>query len=98
MMLSILRKHYFSFVIIPMILLYFIVIGMTSMMGAVISTIASDLVLIVGILLVIYLDSKFRDSYYISNRDLNKSSQDIGFSYVWLVDYGFLDSLCFMVL
>lgn len=96
MMLSILRKHYFSFVIIPMILLYFIVIGMTSMMGSVIATIASDLVLIIGILLVIYLDSKFRDSYYISNRDLNKSSQDIGFSYVFIGGLWFFGQFVFL--
>ena len=57
MMLSILRKHYFSFIVIPMILLYFIVLGMTAMFGAIIATIASNLVLIVGTLLVIYLDS-----------------------------------------
>lgn len=81
-MLSILRKHYFSFTIIPMILLYFSVIGMTARFGSIIATIASNLVLIIGTLLVIYLDSKFRDSYYISKKDLSKSSQDIGFSYV----------------
>jgi len=82
MMVSILRKHYFSFIVIPMILLYFVVLGITAMFGAIIATIASDLVLIIGTLLIIYLDSKFRDSYYICTRDLNKSSQDIGFSYV----------------
>ena len=81
-MVSILRKHYFSFIVIPMILLYFVVLGITAMFGAIIATIASDLVLIIGTLLIIYLDSKFRDSYYICTRDLNKSSQDIGFSYV----------------
>ena len=81
-MVSILRKHYFSFIVIPMILLYFVVLGVTAMFGAIIATIASDLVLIIGTLLIIYLDSKFRDSYYICTRDLNKSSQDIGFSYV----------------
>lgn len=82
MMVSILRKHYFSFIVIPMILLYFVVLGITAMFGAIMATIASDLVLIIGTLLIIYLDSKFRDSYYICTRDLNKSSQDIGFSYV----------------
>jgi CAAX amino terminal protease family protease len=82
MMVSVLRKHYFSFIVIPMILLYFIVLGMTARFGSIIATIASNLVLIVGTLLVIYLDSKFRDSYYISKKDLSKSSQDIGFSYV----------------
>ena len=82
MMVSVLRKHYFSFIVIPMILLYFVVLGITAMFGAIIATIASDLVLIIGTLLIIYLDSKFRDSYYICTRDLNKSSQDIGFSYV----------------
>lgn len=81
-MVSILRKHYFSFIVIPMILLYFVVLGITAMFGAIMATIASDLVLIIGTLLIIYLDSKFRDSYYICTRDLNKSSQDIGFSYV----------------
>lgn len=81
-MVSILRKHYFSFIVIPMILLYFVVLGITAMFGAIIATIASDLVLIIGTLLIIYLDSKFRDSYYICTRDLNKSSQDIGFSHV----------------
>jgi membrane protease YdiL (CAAX protease family) len=81
-MVFVLRKHYFSFTIIPMILLYFIVLGMTAKFGSIIATIASNLVLIIGTLLVIYLDSKFRDSCYISNNDLNKSSQDIGFSYV----------------
>ena len=65
MMVSILRKHYFSFIVIPMILLYFVVLGITAMFGAIIATIASDLVLIIGTLLIIYLDSKFRDSYYI---------------------------------
>ena len=82
MMVSILRKHYFSFIVIPMILLYFLVLGITAMFGAIMATIASDLVLIIGTLLIIYLDSKFRDSYYICTRDLNKSSQDIGFSYI----------------
>ena len=81
-MVSILRKHYFSFIVIPMILLYFLVLGITAMFGAIMATIASDLVLIIGTLLIIYLDSKFRDSYYICTRDLNKSSQDIGFSYI----------------
>lgn len=81
-MVSILRKHYFSFIVIPMILLYFIVIGITSMFGAVIATIASNLVLIAGTLLIIYLDSKFRESYYVCTRSLNESSRDIGFSYV----------------
>lgn len=81
-MVSILRKHYFSFIVIPMILLYFVVLGITAMFGAIMATIASDLVLIIGTLLIIYLDSKFRDSYYICTRDLNKSLQDIGFSYV----------------
>lgn len=96
MMSSILRKHYFSFIVIPMILLYFIVIGITSMFGAVIATIASDLVLIIGTLLVIYLDSKFRDSYFISNRDLNKSSQDISFSYVLIVVLWFFGQFVFL--
>lgn len=95
-MSSILRKHYFSFIVIPMILLYFIVIGITSMFGAVIATIASDLVLIIGTLLVIYLDSKFRDSYFISNRDLNKSSQDISFSYVLIVVLWFFGQFVFL--
>lgn len=81
-MVSILRKHYFSFIVIPMILLYFVVLGITAMFGAIMATIASDLVLIIGTLLIIYLDSKFRDSYYICTRDLNKLSQDIGVSYV----------------
>lgn len=96
MMLSILRKHYFSFIVIPMILLYFIVLGMTAMFGAIIATIASNLVLIVGTLLVIYLDSKFRDSYYISNKDLNKSSQDIGFSYVLIFLLWFFGQFVFL--
>ena len=54
-MVSILRKHYFSFIVIPMILLYFVVLGITAMFGAIIATIASDLVLIIGTLLIIYL-------------------------------------------
>ena len=96
MMVSILRKHYFSFTIIPMILLYFAVIGMTARFGSVIATIASNLVLIIGTLFVIYLDSKFRDSYDISNRDLNKSSQDIGFSYVLIVLLWFFGQFVFL--
>lgn len=95
-MVSILRKHYFSFTIIPMILLYFAVIGMTARFGSVIATIASNLVLIIGTLFVIYLDSKFRDSYDISNRDLNKSSQDIGFSYVLIVLLWFFGQFVFL--
>lgn len=96
MMVSILRKHYFSFTIIPMILLYFAVIGMTARFGSIIATIASNLVLIVGTLLVIYLDSKFKDSYYISKKDLNKSSQDIGFSYVLIFLLWFFGQFVFL--
>lgn len=95
-MVSILRKHYFSFTIIPMILLYFAVIGMTARFGSIIATIASNLVLIVGTLLVIYLDSKFKDSYYISKKDLNKSSQDIGFSYVLIFLLWFFGQFVFL--
>lgn len=96
MMVSILRKNYFSFIIIPMILLYFAVIGMTARFGSIIATIASNLVLIVGTLLVIYLDSKFRNSYYISKKDLNESSQDIGFSYVLIVSLWFFGQFVFL--
>lgn len=96
MMVSVLRKHYFSFIIIPMILLYFAVIGMTARFGSIIATIASNLVLIVGTLLVIYLDSKFRNSYYISKKDLNESSQDIGFSYVLIVSLWFFGQFVFL--
>lgn len=95
-MLSILRKHYFSFTIIPMILLYFSVIGMTARFGSIIATIASNLVLIIGTLIVMYLDSKFRDSYYISKNDLNKSAQDIGFNYVLIVLLWFFGQFVFL--
>lgn len=95
-MLSILRKHYFSFTIIPMILLYFSVIGMTARFGSIIATIASNLVLIIGTLIVMYLDSKFRDSYYISKNDLNKSAKDIGFNYVLIVLLWFFGQFVFL--